>query len=96
MWPGSFKLYSLLNCWPSPWRIYKRWGVFRNLWETRDIFNKAEEVNVKLDAREMSHIIEHIKGHIDSNSGITRDTIEAAIYKIKKPNHNKNNNLIYL
>jgi hypothetical protein len=67
-------------------------GVFGNLWETRDILNKAEEVNVKLDAREMSHIIEHI----DSNSGITRDTIEAAIYKIKKPNHNKNNNLIYL
>jgi len=54
--------------------------------------NKAEEANVKLDAREMSHIIEHI----DSNSGITRDTVEAAIYKIKKPNHNKNNNLIYL
>ena len=71
-------------------------GVFGNRWETRDILNKTEKVNVKLDARGMSHIIEHIKGHIDSNSGITRDTIEAAIYKIKKPNHNKNNNLIYL
>jgi len=70
----------------------KDMGVFGNRWETRDILNMAEEVNVKLDAQGISHIIEHI----DSNSGITRDTIEAAIYKIKKPNHNKNNNLIYL
>ena len=50
-----------------------------HIWSVDDVLGTAEEMGVKLSLKDANSIIDDIDGHIDSELGITWETIRCSI-----------------